>query len=33
MKTMEKLQKNGVFLNYDDVVYLCKKYNTNELSI
>ena len=30
---MEKLQKNGIFLNYNDVVYLCKKYNVNELSI
>ena len=33
MKTMEKLRKNGVFLNYDDVVHLCKKYSINELSI
>ena len=33
METMEKLRKNGVFLNYDDVVHLCKKYFINELSI
>ena len=33
METMEKLRKNGIFLNYDDVVYLCKKYSINELSI
>lgn len=33
METMEKLQKNGIFLNYDDVVYLCKKYDINELSV
>ena len=33
MDTMEKLQKNGIFLNYDDVVSLCKKYNIIELSI
>ena len=33
METLEKLQKNGIFFNYDDVVILCKKYNINELSI
>jgi predicted nucleotidyltransferase len=33
MKTMEKLQKNGIFLNYEDIVHLCKKYYINELSI
>ena len=33
METMQKLQKNGIFLNYNDVVCLCKKYNVNELSI
>jgi len=33
MKTIEKLQKNGVFLNYDDVIKLCKKYYIVELSI
>jgi predicted nucleotidyltransferase len=30
---MEKLQKNGIFLNYDTVVAICKKYSINELSI
>jgi predicted nucleotidyltransferase len=33
METIEKLQKNGVFLDYDDVVRLCEKYGINELSI
>ena len=33
MKTIEKLQKNGIFLNYDDIVQLCKKYFIKELSI
>ena len=33
METIEKLQKNGVFLNYNDVVKLCKKYYIVELSI
>jgi predicted nucleotidyltransferase len=33
METMEKLRKNGIFLNYEDVVHLCKKYYINELSI
>ena len=33
MKTLEKLQKNGVFLNYNDVIHLCKKYYVIELSI
>jgi predicted nucleotidyltransferase len=33
METMEKLQKNGIFLNYDDIVRLCKKYSINELSL
>jgi predicted nucleotidyltransferase len=33
METIEKLLKNGIFLKYDDVVYLCKKYRINELSI
>jgi predicted nucleotidyltransferase len=28
-----KLEKNGIFLNYDDVVYLCKKYYIIELSV
>jgi len=33
METIEKLQKNGIFLNYDDVLKLCKKYLIIELSI
>jgi len=33
VETIEKLQKNGVFLNYNDVIKLCKKYYVVELSI
>jgi predicted nucleotidyltransferase len=33
MDTIEKLQRNGIFLNYNDVIYLCKKYYIIELSI
>jgi predicted nucleotidyltransferase len=33
METMEKLQKNGIFFNYNDIIRLCKKYLINELSI
>ncbi|MFP3090606.1 nucleotidyltransferase family protein [Treponema sp. TIM-1] len=33
MNTMEKLQKNGISLNYDEIVAICKKYYINELSI
>ena len=33
MKAMEKLQKNGIFFNLDDVVCICKKYHVMELSI
>jgi predicted nucleotidyltransferase len=33
METMEKLQKNGIFLNYNDVVHICEKYRISELSI
>ena len=33
MGTIEKLQKNGIFLNYDEVICLCKKYFIIELSI
>ena len=33
MGTIEKLERNGIFLNYDDVLYLCKKYCIIELSI
>ena len=33
MDTIEKLRKNGIFLNYNDVIYLCQKYHVKELSI
>jgi predicted nucleotidyltransferase len=33
MDTMEKLRKNGIFLNYNDIENICKKYHINELSI
>ncbi|MCL2809112.1 MAG: nucleotidyltransferase domain-containing protein [Treponema sp.] len=33
MKIMEKLQQNGIFFNYNDVIELCKKYYIVELSI
>jgi len=33
METIEKLKKNGIFFNYNDIVLLCKKYSINELSI
>ena len=33
METIEKLKKNGIFLNYDDVIHLCKKYYIVELSL
>ena len=33
VEASEKLKKNGIFLNYNDVLYLCKKYNIIELSI
>jgi uncharacterized protein len=33
METIEKLKKNGIFFNYNDIVLLCKKYRINELSI
>jgi predicted nucleotidyltransferase len=33
METIEKLHKNGIFLNYNDVMRLCKKYFIIELSI
>jgi len=33
MGTMEKLEKNGIYFNYNDIVYLCKKYRVNELSV
>jgi len=31
--TLEKLNKNGIFLEYNDVIKLCKKYFICELSI
>jgi len=33
METIEKLKKNGIFLDYNDIIFLCKKYGINELSI
>ena len=33
MDTIKKLQKNGLFLNYNAVILLCKKYYITELSI
>ena len=33
MNTVEKLQKNGIFLNFNDVIAICKKYHIMELSI
>ena len=33
METIEKLKKNGVFLNYTDIKNICKKYYISELSI
>jgi predicted nucleotidyltransferase len=33
METMEKLRKNGIMLNYNDMVRICKKYHITELSI
>jgi len=33
MDTIEKLNNNGIFLNYDSIVQLCKKYYITELSI
>jgi len=33
MNTIDKLRKNGVSINYNDVEILCKKYSIQELSI
>jgi predicted nucleotidyltransferase len=33
METIEKMRKNGISLNYNDIVLLCEKYGINELSI
>ena len=30
---MEKLEKNGIILNYNDVIHICKKFHIVELSI
>ena len=33
MEAIEKLQKNGILLDFNDVIRLCKKYYIIELSI
>ena len=33
MEAIEKLKKNGIFLNYNEVINLCKKYFIIELSV
>ena len=33
METIEKLRKNGILLNYNDVVHLCEKYKIKELAL
>ena len=33
MNAIERLQKNGILLNYDNIISLCKKYFIIELSI
>jgi predicted nucleotidyltransferase len=33
MKTMEKLKKNGISLDYNVLTGLCKKYCVNELAV
>jgi len=33
METIKKLEKNGIFLNFNEVIKLCKKYYIIELSI
>ena len=33
MSTIEKMQKNGVNVSYEDIVKLCAKYKIKELSI
>ena len=33
MKAIEKLKKNGVFLEYNDVIDLCKRYHIKEMSV
>jgi predicted nucleotidyltransferase len=33
MDTIEKLYKNGIYFNYEDIVNICKKYCIIELSL
>ena len=33
MEAMEKLEKNGIRFDYNDIVRLCKKYSVHELSV
>jgi predicted nucleotidyltransferase len=33
METIEKMQKNGIFIEYKDIIFLCEKYDIKELSI
>jgi predicted nucleotidyltransferase len=33
METIKKLLRNGIFLNYKDIVHICEKYKIIELSI
>jgi len=33
METMEKLEKNGIILNYNDMIHICKMFHIVELSI
>ena len=33
MDTLKKLERNGVYLKYEDVMRICQKYHLSELSI
>ena len=33
METLQKLEKNGIHLKYEDIVHLCQKYHLSELSV
>ena len=33
MTTFEKLKKNGIIFNYEDLVHICMKYRVAELSV
>jgi predicted nucleotidyltransferase len=33
METIEKMRKNGIFIDYEDIIPLCEKYGIKELSI